>query len=218
MPLLRRSSTRRDERLAEHLLPRRTRCGRAWARRPAAAAARRPRAGRSSAAAGAPRHTRRRCRGRRWCSIFSCGRPTRASCTSASRRKSCSRAWASAVARADLPDRDGQDAQLLPGFKGPLPRPGLGVQIAIGEEQLPIGVLHLRHELRHRRLEIGQADVGVDPRDQHAVVEAGNVGRPGDPVEIDARTLQQVAGAARPRSASIQGRLGSLLNGELLKS
>ena len=45
--------------------------------------------------------------------------------------------------------------------------------------------------LLHAGLEGGQCDVGVDPRDHYAVELARLCPRPGDAVELDARSLQQ---------------------------
>ena len=49
------------------------------------------------------------------------------------------------------------------------------VQIVIGVVQLPIRPLDVQQVIPHRRFQIGQRDVGVGPRDQHAVENAGGM-------------------------------------------
>lgn len=97
---------------------------------------------------------------------------------------------------------------MLPGLQRLLLGQDLGIQVAVRKIQLPISVFDLRDQLHHRRFELGRADVGVDPRDQHAVIEAGNVTGAGDPVEIDPLRLGAAADAFRPQGAWSTGDWG----------
>ena len=79
-----------------------------------------------------------------------------------------------------------------------LPRPegavaaGHGrVESSVGEVEVPVGPFHVVHEVADPPFEIRQADVGPQPGDHHAVVEAGNRAGAGDSVVLDARPLHQ---------------------------
>ena len=79
----------------------------------------------------------------------------------------------------------------FPGGEGAVAGFFAGVEIVIGEVEIPVGVLDVADEVADTQLEVGHRLVGVDPGQQHA---AGKPGRPVgavDPVEVDATSLQQ---------------------------
>ena len=86
---------------------------------------------------------------------------------------------------------DVQGVDPPPGFQRRVAGGDLGVEIAVGEVQIPVGVFDVAQQVADGDFEVGQLDVGVHPGDQHAVVEAGRVVRAGDAVELDAGALQQ---------------------------
>ena len=68
---------------------------------------------------------------------------------------------------------DIEGVNLPPGLQGAVAPDHGRVEIAVGEIEFPVGLLHVVDQVPHLGLEIGQGDVGVDPREQHAVVDAG---------------------------------------------
>ena len=69
-------------------------------------------------------------------------------------------------------------------------------EIAVGEVQLPVGLLRVADEIPHARLEIGQRDVGIDAGQEHAAKDwpaidiIERIGA-GDAVVGHTRSLQQ---------------------------
>lgn len=83
------------------------------------------------------------------------------------------------------------DLDRLPGPKSAVAAGHGRIEPAVGEVEIPVGPLHVVDEVADTRLEIRQADVGSQPGDHHAVVEAGNRAGAGDPVVLNARPLHQ---------------------------
>ena len=93
------------------------------------------------------------------------------------------------LAAASASGIEGVDA--TPGIEGGITGGNLGVEIAVGEVEIPVGVFDVADEIADGGLEIGKLDVGVHAGDEHAAVDAGRESRTGDTVVPHAATLQQ---------------------------
>ncbi len=84
-----------------------------------------------------------------------------------------------------------QGMNAAPGFERSVACRNFGVEVAVGEVQLPVGVLHVADEITHAGLELGDVYVGVDAGNEHAVDVAGSSARAGDAVVLNASSLHQ---------------------------
>ena len=87
--------------------------------------------------------------------------------------------------------RDVQGVDAPPRFERRVAGGDLGVEIAVGEVEIPVGVFDVAQQIADGDFEVGELDVGVQPSHQHAVVEAWRVAGAGNAVELDAGALQQ---------------------------
>ncbi len=92
---------------------------------------------------------------------------------------------------------DEQGMHFAPGLQGGIAADFGGADVAVGEVQFPVGVFDVGDEVAHAGFEIGQADIGADAGDDHAVVlqvgadAAERIERAGDAVVQAAGALQQ---------------------------
>ena len=78
-----------------------------------------------------------------------------------------------------------------PGIEGGIAGRDLGVEIAIGEVEIPVGVLDIAGEVANAQLEVGQSHIRVDAGNHHAVDRAGLGVRSRQSIEAGAAALQQ---------------------------
>ena len=79
-----------------------------------------------------------------------------------------------------------------PAFQGFVASRDLGIQIAIGEVEIPICIFDVAHQIADADLEFDEPDIGVDPGDHHAVVLPRRAVCAGDLVVFGPAPLQQM--------------------------
>src|SRR5690606_27351414 len=65
------------------------------------------------------------------------------------------------------------------------------VEVAIGEVKVPIGVFDVAHVVADGDFEVGQLDVGIEPRKDHAGIDTRGPGGTGNAIKLQATPLQE---------------------------
>ncbi len=102
-----------------------------------------------------------------------------------------------AIGFATFGSDDELGVHFFPSLQGGIAAAFVCFQVAVGEIKFPIGVFHVGHEVPHAGFEIGQANIGANAGNHHAVVlqiradAAQRIERAGDAVVSAAGPLQQ---------------------------